>query len=380
MGGSQSSLGATDTNRDVGSAQQAGQLMDFDESFLPKVRPPLGPAADFGLSSGQVIKIFGFNPDNFTSIPSRLVIPVLKGRRESDGSRRTRGWVYIVEPQEWVPVVRHGDSVTVSEFASPRSKMRSPCIAESKFNSGCKASIYFQHGGSFYSTRSDVRQTAKLAFEYSDTSATEAQLRRNGVADDTLVQELLLYPILRCKGIKRQRIDYIVNMTRKSLEWAAKPSYTDGLERVRVKASRLARRIANLQLHPVPVYGSEGEDEARLLPVPEIGQDGDMQVMTLLSRADWPDWYIYEAPFEEWTKTIDLAAPQNDVAVRPSSCWTTLLDEFLGEGSDDNDSVSTDGELEVGGESSSGKGPRNSRKGDMGLPRGEGIMVSECPF
>jgi hypothetical protein len=401
MGSNQSSPNAVGTSRDVNPEQRAKPPIDFDKFLLPRIRPRLGPAADFGLSSDQVIEIFGINPDNFTPIPSRLVVPVLKGRRESGGSFRTRGWLYILEPQEWLPIVRHGDSVTVSEFATPQSKMRSLGVAESKFNSGCKASISFENDGSFYGTRPGVRQTINAAFEYSDTSVTKAQLRRDGVAHDTLVQELLLYPTLRCRGIKRQRIDYTVNVASKSLEWATKPSNADGMERVRVRASRLAGRIGSkLSLHPVPVHGSESEDEARLLAVPKMAPDGEMQIMTLLSRIDWPDWYIYEAELQEWTKTIDLAAAQNDVAVRPTSCWTTLLDEFLEEGSDMSESVSSDEESERDGRKkagvgSSGRGPRKltrkktsklgsgrgrGRGGDTGQPRVRGIMVAECPF
>jgi hypothetical protein len=131
-----------------------------------------------------------------------------------------------------------------------------------------------------------------------------------------------------------------------------------------------------------------------------MAPDGEMQVMTLLSRIDWPDWYIYEAEFQEWTKTIDLAAAQNDVAVRPTSCWTTLLDEFLEEGSDMSESVSSDEESERDGRKkagvgSSGRGPRKltrkktsklgsgrgrGRGGDTGQPQGRGIVVAECPF
>ena len=130
---------------------------------------------------------------------------------------------------------RHGVRVCIASI-----KDAAAGYSESKFNDGCKASISFQNDGSFYGTRSGVIQTINAAFEYSDTSVTRAQLRRDGVADDTLVQELLLYPTLRCKGIKRQRIDYTVNVANKSLEWATKPSDADGMERVRVKASRLA--------------------------------------------------------------------------------------------------------------------------------------------
>ena len=65
--------------------------------------------------------------------------------------------------------------------------------------------------------------------------------------------------------------------------------------------------------------------------------------------------------FQEWTKTIDLAAAQNNVAVWPTSCWATLLDEFIVEGSDMSESLSSDEESERDGGKKAGAG--SSRRG-----------------
>jgi hypothetical protein len=48
-----------------------------------------------------------------------------------------------------------------------------------------------------------------------------------------------------------------------------------------------------------------------------------------MSRKGWIDWYHYDIPWETekdfGEETIDLAAPDNDVAFRPMSTWTTLV-------------------------------------------------------
>ncbi|KAI1129063.1 hypothetical protein F5Y10DRAFT_291447 [Nemania abortiva] len=301
------------------------QLVDFDESLLMKTRPPLGAAEDFNLSSEQVSKIFGIDENQFTPIPAQLVVPVLKGRWRKKGVYHTRGWLYILEPREWFPVVRHGDSVIASQFKSPQSTNRKD-ISEARFNIGCKASIEFKLGGSYYGTSTGVTQSNNISFEYSSTSLTEGLLRKNGVAGDTLVEELLLYPVLRCKATRKQRIDYVVNTKTKDLEWGDGSSQPEYRERFRIPSSRLGR-IVQMQFHPVPVRGSEHEGMARLLPIPRIVSNGEIEVVTLLSRGDWQDWYIYEAEFQECSETIDLAASRNNAAFRPTSCWATFLDD-----------------------------------------------------
>ncbi|KAJ8125595.1 hypothetical protein O1611_g8043 [Lasiodiplodia mahajangana] len=306
--------------------QISEQLIDFDESLLRKTRPPLGATEDFHLTADQVRKIFGIDEKQFTPIPAQLVVPVLKGRWTKKNVYHTSGWLYILEPQEWLPVVRHGDSVIASQFKSPHSTNRKD-ISEAKFNSDCKASIEFHLEGSYYGTSAGVTQSSNISFEYSSTSVTEEILRKNGVAGDTLVEELVLYPILRCKATRKQRIDYIINTKGKNLKWGNNSSGPKHREQLlRVPSSRLGR-IAKMQFHPVPVNGSGHESMARLLPIPRIASNGEIEVVTLISCADWQDWYIYEAEFQECSETIDLAASRNNAAFRPTSCWTTFLDD-----------------------------------------------------
>lgn len=142
----------------MGAKWDSKQYIDFDESLVLKTRPRLGAAEDFNLSSEQVMKIFDINDAKFTPIPNRLVIPILKGRRNEHNSFRAHGWLYILEPQEWVPVVRHGNSVTASQFKATHSKTRRPDISEAKFNSSCKATLSIQRGGSYYEVSAGVKQ------------------------------------------------------------------------------------------------------------------------------------------------------------------------------------------------------------------------------
>ncbi|KAI0469302.1 hypothetical protein F4859DRAFT_487685 [Xylaria cf. heliscus] len=316
--------GSSQSSNGIDVIYNGKQLVDFNESLLMKTRPPLGAAEDFNLSSAQVMKIFGIDENQFTPIPARLVVPVLKGRWKKKDVYHARGWLYIVEPQEWVPVVRHGESVIASKFKSPLSINRKD-ISEAKFNSECKASIEFRHGGSYYGVSTGVAQNRNISFEYSSTSVTEDVLRKNGVAGDTLVEELVLYPILRCKATRKQRIDYVINTKNKDLKWRDKLCRVRYRESTRVPLSCVGP-IAGMQFHPVPVNGTGHESMARLLPIPQIISNGDIEVVTLLSRADWQNWYIYEAEFQDSSERIDLAASRNNIAFRPTSCWTTFLD------------------------------------------------------
>ncbi|KAI0099655.1 hypothetical protein GGR51DRAFT_551999 [Nemania sp. FL0031] len=312
-----------DYKRDV-ILNMSDQLLDFDESLLTKIRPPLAAAEDFHLTSDQVRNIFGIDENQFTPIPTQLVVPVLKGHwTKKKHVYHTYGWLYILEPQEWVPVIRHGNSVIASQFKSPRSTNRKD-ISEAKFNSDCKASIEFNDGGSYYGTSTGVTRSSDISFEYSSTSLTEEILHKKGVAGDRLVEELVLYPTLRCKATKRQRVDYTINTKKKQLEWGNDSSQPKQRERLCVPSSRLGR-IAKMQFHPVPVGGKGKESMARLLPIPRIVSNREIEVATLISCADSQDWYVYEAEFQECSETIDLAASRNNVAFRPTRMMSPTM-------------------------------------------------------
>ncbi|KAK3984315.1 hypothetical protein QBC44DRAFT_388583 [Cladorrhinum sp. PSN332] len=306
--------------------------MALPDYTIAKARPALGGADYFNLSSQEVQEIFGIHPTKFTPIPRQLIVPVLGADPvpSSESRHHISGWLYIVEPQQWFPLLRHGNSVIASKFKSPNSKQRKP-IAEAKFNYGCKAAISFQPDGSYYGTRIGLKSSADLAFEYSSSSLTEEQIQTKGLPGGTLLQELVLYPILRCKATRRQPINFTVDGESKQLEWGSKPSDPSDMQGIRVPSSQLGR-IVQMEFRPVSNTDRSGEAEAeavaRVLPVPKFGPDGELHVTTLLGHVDsQQEWYIYKAEFEGCSLTIDLAAPQNNVAFPPTSCWASLLEE-----------------------------------------------------
>ncbi|KAL6409969.1 hypothetical protein AUP68_06376 [Ilyonectria robusta] len=71
--------------------------INFDNSKLGKVKPPLASAEGFGLSSSELRNVFGIRPSSFGSLPRRIVIPDLKASAKADGHSVT-GYLYIVEP------------------------------------------------------------------------------------------------------------------------------------------------------------------------------------------------------------------------------------------------------------------------------------------
>ena len=302
------------------------QEMSFNPPpCLLKLWPPL--ASNGFWTPTEVEKYFGIDQNKFAPIPSRLVVPILDGHGHADHTYHTYGWLYILEPQEWIPLVTREEMVRVSAYQNMSSKVALP-ISEAQMYSGadCKASISLQ------AVASDCRVTIRaigardIHYEPSSASTTEEDIKKKGYAGDFFVEQFVICPILRCKAIKRQRISYTVNDSSKELKWSEKSSEPGYWERIRVRSSRL-ERVKQMQINPVPVRGGNNEEMSCLLPIHQTNSNGDLEITTLISHKDWTDWYIYESKFQDCSKTIDLAASQNNVAFRPTSSWTTWLED-----------------------------------------------------
>ena len=199
--------------------------------------------------------------------------------------------------------------------------------AQNYSSSDCKVSISLQADA--LSCRVTVRAIGRcdIDFDSSSASTTEEDIKKKGYSGDCFVEQYVIYPILRCKAIKRQRISYTVNDSNKELKWSEKSSEPGYWERIRVRSSRLDR-VKQMQFNPAPVRGGNNEEMSCLLPVHQTNSNGgDLEITTLIRHKDWTDWYIYESEFQDCSKKIDLAASQNNVAFRPTSSWTTWLED-----------------------------------------------------
>jgi hypothetical protein len=299
----------------------------FSSSRIKRVIPTLARSEGYQLSPQELKKIFGIDQRRFADIPNRLVVPVLFGRHHKEHWYRTSGKLYILEPQKWVPTIVHGRTMPISSFKTSYSKT-ARTVSENTFNAGCQAEVSFEAGGSFYGITASAKTSTDISLRYSSTTTTEETIKTDGVTGNKVIHELSVYPVLRCKVIKWQPIDYTINDRSDELKWDEKMYDNPHVywKRIWVDPSRV-ESFQRLCLHPVPIQDGEGlGGKAYMLPLPQVKADGELDVVTLLKRTGWEGWYIYEKGFRSGLgDTIDLAAPNNDVAFTPMSTWTTLV-------------------------------------------------------
>jgi hypothetical protein len=299
----------------------------FNPSKLGSVKPTLGSPEGFELCAQDLKTIFGIEDQYFGKVPRRIITPVLQGKWYKENWYSVRGFLYILEPQSWVPVIRHGKTIAASSF-EPTYTGQEETVKEDKFNTGTSAELKIEGGGTYFGATSNIKSNRSLSFRYSNTAAIQKKLETAGTSDSTHIHQLFVYPVLRCKVIKRQRIDYTINNSSKELKWTPE-SYNSGYWDARWVADSRIQEIRKLILHPVPMDGNGLGHKAHMLPIPTVTADGELEVTTIMSRKGWIDWYHYDIPWETekdfGEETIDLAAPDNDVAFRPMSTWTTLV-------------------------------------------------------
>ncbi|KAK3307795.1 uncharacterized protein B0T15DRAFT_85375 [Chaetomium strumarium] len=303
--------------------RSATDMITFDDSKLAKVKPGLAAAEGFNLSPSQLRDIFGITPEAFQEMPARLVVPDLASHQADDGSYQVTGFLYLVEPVEWVPRVHRGATVPLSAL-KPNFQESQP-VAESQFN-----------------TPGIAAQLATKAATTGLYRDTKAEPLTNKPIPSSLsacpIHQLTVFPLLRVRALKRQRIDLHVATSaaggKEDLWWANSdtPGYWD---KVGVSAGRVAD-VIDFQLHPIPLNGDpEVAQLVWILPVPQFSadaSDGELSVTTLVSRSGWHHWYIWEeCPWEAATGSTDdqgelllVAAPQNQAAFKAATVWTPL--------------------------------------------------------
>ena len=299
----------------------------FDPSKLGTVKPTLAESEGYALTIEDLRSIFGIQPEYFAKLPKRMVIPVLEGRWYTENWYSTTGDLYVVEPEAWVAKVSHGETMPASTFKTTYVKTEET-LTETKFNAGTSAEVKFEAGGTYFGVSANVKSSSNLSFTYSKSSTTKENLETKGTSGDEPVHQLFVYPTLRCKVIKRQRIDYTINDSSRELKWTGE-SYNPGYWDKRWVSDKRLGEVRKLGYHPVPMEGNGLGHKAMILPVPQLTADNDLEITTIMSREGWIDWYVYDLPWDTAEKTITLAAPHNDGAFRPMSTWTTLVSEAL---------------------------------------------------
>ncbi|KAL1638697.1 hypothetical protein SLS58_008729 [Diplodia intermedia] len=300
------------------------EAFEFEPKKLGSVKPTLTEPEGIELTSDELEQIFGIQEHRFGKLPKRMIIPNLKGNWYMEQWYSTTGWLYVVEPEAWVPQVSFGDTMPVSEFKTDYEKTEES-ESSTKFNAGTKAEVSLEAGGTFYGVTASVKSTSKVGFKYSSKSVTKESLTTKGTSGNVPIHQLFVYPKLRCKVIKKQWIDYTINDSSSELKWTGE-SYNDGYWDARWVADKRLNQMRQLTLHPVPMEGNGLGHKAYMFPIPQVTDDGsDIDVTTILSRTGWVDWYHYDLPWKDGNgEVIDLAAPDNGVAFKPMATWTTL--------------------------------------------------------
>lgn len=300
---------------------------NFNPSKLGSIKPALGQPEGQDLSEEDLKSIFGIEGRFFGKVPKRIITPVLKGQWYTENWYSVKGYLYVLEPQSWVPVLGHGKTLPASSFKTTYTN-EEETVTETKFNAGTSAELTVEAGGTYFGVTANVKSNSDISFRYSSTTTTKEKLETTGTSGSTPIHQLFVYPVLRCKVIKKQRIDYTINDSSSELKWTGE-SYNPGYWDARWVADSRTHELSKLVRHPVPMEGNGLGHKGYILPIPTLTGDGELDVTTIMSRQGWVDWYHYDVPWETEAdfgdETIDLAAPNNDVAFRPMSTWTTLV-------------------------------------------------------
>ncbi|KAM0737991.1 hypothetical protein ACQRIT_007467 [Beauveria bassiana] len=296
----------------------------FDDSKVETVKINMLGSSGYDLSPEELKKIFGINPTRFGSLPKQIVIPVLEGSWYTQQWYSVTGWLYVLEPVAWVPQVAHGRTEAVSKFAKQYTN-EEKSFSETKFNAAAEASISIEAGGSYMGVTATVKSSSEIKFQVSKSTTVDETIKTSGNLGDVPVHELFVYPNLRCKVIRKQRVDYTINDSSEELKWTP-DSYRDGYwDERRVKNSNVGE-LRKLAWAPVPMYGNGLASKASILALPQNTADGGVDIITLISRQGWGDWYHYDIPWQTVTdQHITLAVPNNTIAFQPTGTWAILV-------------------------------------------------------
>ncbi|KAJ2919592.1 hypothetical protein MD484_g805, partial [Candolleomyces efflorescens] len=300
--------------------------INFDSSTVMTVQPGLASPQGYLLDQDELQTIFGIDSSQFGALPSRIVVPVLEAQPYTEGWSVINGFLYLVVPEAWVPHICHGETIPASKFTAEHCTMETKSVSEGIFNAGTSAALDIGFGGSLVDLSVKVKSSGNINLKVTTSPSVIQATTATGATGDVSIHELMAYPILKCKVIKKQRVEFIVNEEGGLLQWGSQwglksPNSAFWNER-RVEGPRLSEEVKKLIYHPVPLSDKGVAEKTWLLPVPQLTSDGDIEVTTLLSYRGWPNWFHYDAPWENCSDlSIQLAAPNNSVGFRPMANW-----------------------------------------------------------
>ncbi|KKF95612.1 hypothetical protein CFO_g2047 [Ceratocystis platani] len=295
--------------------------LTFDESKVSKAKIPMLEPSGYDLSRDELQSIFGIDPSRFGALPKRIVVPTLEGRWYVEHWYSVTGWIYVLEPVAWVPQVYHGRTEPVSKFKKKYTKEVTN-VKESNFNASTSASLTIEAGGSYMGITASIKSTNEIKFEVSQSNSVEEKMNESGEVGDVPVHKIFVYPNLRCKVVKKQRINYTINDESNELKW---DSHNGETWNDRWVGDSNLGPLKKLAWNPVPMTGSGLAGKCYILPVPQNAPGGGVEVETVMSRQGWTDWYHYNLPWETpEDETITLAVPNNSIAFQPMATWAVL--------------------------------------------------------
>ncbi|KAI0097006.1 hypothetical protein GGR51DRAFT_486843 [Nemania sp. FL0031] len=304
----------------------------FDQDKVPTKTLPMLESSGFRLSVKELATVFGIDSARFGALSTRIVVPVLEGSHEKYNATKdwygVDGWLYIVEPTVWVPQVSHGRTRPVFEFKGEYKK-ESHTISETKFNASTAAALDIEAGGAYMGITASTKSTKDITFEVSKSSTVDDAVEGRGPWGEHHAVELFVYPTLKCKVVKKQRMTYRINEATSELEWSKDSAQAGWWDERYVNDGSLGP-LKKLVWHPVPLYGGDAKDglpeKGWMLAVPHNAPNGDIDVTTLLSRSAWHNYFWYDVPWETVTdgQTITLAVPNNSIAFQPAATWAVL--------------------------------------------------------
>ncbi|KAL1861873.1 hypothetical protein Plec18170_000696 [Paecilomyces lecythidis] len=290
-----------------------GSTITFNEDRIGKVTPDLGQCeGNIKLKTEELRTIFGIDPDRFGDLPRQFVIPRLGVKFDGDSWHTVEGDICIVEPLEWIPHVRNSSRFPLSEFETSIT-ITEKTEESSKFTAGCAAELELQAGGSFYGVTASAKISSNVSFSTETNVNKQTVVETTGKLGKKAVNELEVFPLLKVKVVKKQRVWYRVDNHWKKLYW------DDGFwsdehawwDRTAVSPGRIDRLIKNLARHPVPVDGYIADDPTCMLALPQADGQGNLDITTLFKLEHWDDWHVYRKHnWEAANETMKIAVPK----------------------------------------------------------------------
>ncbi|GKT41690.1 uncharacterized protein ColSpa_01871 [Colletotrichum spaethianum] len=176
------------------------------------------------------------------------------------------------------------------------------------------ASLFISADGSYAGITASAKVSSDISFGYSVESSHRETSESKVDVGSTFVAQLFVFPNLKCKVIKQQRIVYTIDEP----IWKMKiPGGDMNWGPRQIAVGRLDGNYPRIS--PVPTKGKGLGEIAQLCPIFTFVDGSEDEMNTLISRTDWEKWSLYDSyPWTEPTnQAITVAVPDNKCTFRP---------------------------------------------------------------